>query len=118
MAARDRRLARLHRRTTADIGLSRALSARRDRGDRLLRLPVAPAQDLAPGADARLWRGAGDGGAGSPSRRPWAYARRGVPGLAADPDSDRHRRGLDRSMVQAAEHRSGALSSERRILAG
>ena len=64
LAARRGRLARLHRRPIADLDLSRAVSARRHRRHHLLRLPPDPAQVLASGANARLWRRPGDGGAG------------------------------------------------------
>ena len=68
LAARDRRLARLYRRTIADRRLSRALSARCRRRDRLLRSPAAAAQGLAAGAGHGLWRPA--------SRRRHAERRR------------------------------------------
>ena len=56
VAARDRRLARLHRRPVADGDLSRPLSAGRDRRDRVLRGAAAAAQGVAAGADPGVWR--------------------------------------------------------------
>ena len=54
VAARHRRVARLYRGAITDRGLSRPLSAGRDRRDRLLCRTVGAAQSMAAGASRRL----------------------------------------------------------------
>ncbi len=75
-----------------------------------------PAEILAAGADARLWRRAGDGGAGSAGRRSRAFRRRSVPGLAADHRAGRDRRRLDRTVVAAAGDQLAASCGHRGVL--
>ena len=116
LAPRRGRLARLHRRSVADLDLSRAVSARCHRRHHLLRLSAGAAQGLAAGAHARLRRRCGDRGAGSRGSGPRPVARRGFPRLAADPRPRRHRRPLDRTLVAIAGHQLAASGGHRQFL--
>ena len=117
LAARDRRLARLHRRAVSGRGLSRPVPARHHRLDRLLRLPAGPAAScggrssvLGYGGVPVVGGGRGGGGGG----RPGAAGGRDIPRLAAVHRADRGGGAVDRAVVDPAQDQPVQASRSRR----
>ena len=113
VAARNRRIARLHRGAIADRRLSRAVSAGRHRRDRVLRCFARLAQGMAAGACPRLRRCTRN--RRHPGRGARSIGRRRRHGVVADRDTDRGGGRLDRALVEACRDPSSPHRGHRDV---